>query len=175
VSRKRRPEPRAFVAWAVAWGLAGALALAAASATADQGAPAGGWAYDVANELMSPYCPGRTLNDCPSSQAAELKAWIVAQDAAGRPRADVENELLARYGDVILQAPKATGFGLTAYVLPVVAFAAGLALVVTFLRRQGARPAAPPGVGTARALASLDPDRARALERELEAELEGRR
>ncbi len=31
------------------------------------------WHYDVWNTTMSPFCPGRTLLDCPSGQAAELR------------------------------------------------------------------------------------------------------
>jgi cytochrome c-type biogenesis protein CcmH len=85
---------------------------------------------------MSPFCPGRTLIDCPSGQAEELRAWIAAQEAAGRTRAEVEEQIYREYGDVVLQAPKPRGFGLIAYVLPVVAFAVGGALVWIFLRRQ---------------------------------------
>ena len=44
------------------------------------------WVYDVANELMSPFCPGRTLADCPSPDAASLRMWIAVQAAAGRSR-----------------------------------------------------------------------------------------
>ncbi len=28
-----------------------------------------GWAYEFVGEFMSPYCPGRTLDSCPSPQA----------------------------------------------------------------------------------------------------------
>jgi len=157
--------------------VAGALALGAGGARADEGGGAASWGYGLANELMSPYCPGRTLNDCPSGQALELKSWILAQESAGRSQAEVEADLYARYGDVILQAPKATGFGLAAYVLPVLAVAAGAALVVVFLRRQGARAARATALAAPAAAAAPvgSPVAASALEAELEAELEGRR
>jgi cytochrome c-type biogenesis protein CcmH len=95
-----------------------------------------GWAYDLANEMMSPYCPGRTLAECPSPQAGDLRVWILVQEAAGRTREDVEAELFERFGDVILAAPRAEGFGITAYAFPIVAFLAGGVLIVVFLRRQ---------------------------------------
>jgi hypothetical protein len=63
------------------WGAAAVLAFgvwAAAPASAADGAPEG-WAYEVANELMSPFCPGRTLADCTSPQAATVKAWLLVQ------------------------------------------------------------------------------------------------
>jgi cytochrome c-type biogenesis protein CcmH/NrfF len=74
--------------------------------------------------------------------------WLIVQEAAGRPRAEVEAELIARYGESVLGAPRARGFGLTAYLIPVAVVAAGAALLLWFLRRQtrgapAARPAAP--------------------------------
>lgn len=102
-----------------------------------------GWAYDLSGELMSPFCPGRTLADCPSQAAKSLVLWVVMQEAAGRTRADVEEELYARYGEVMRPAPRAEGIGLTAYVIPALVFAAGGLLVGFFLMRQtrGAREA----------------------------------
>jgi cytochrome c-type biogenesis protein CcmH/NrfF len=139
---------RAWLAWLVAL-----LALAApiAADTAAPGTPpaapaadAPSWAYELAAELMSPFCPGRTLADCPSPSAASLRMWIVVQAAAGRTRADVEDELYARYGDVIRSAPRAEGFGLAAYLVPLGVFAAGGLLVAWVLRRmtRGGPPAA---------------------------------
>ena len=94
------------------------------------------WAYQVWRETMSPYCPGRTLADCPSSQADTLRLWIQLQEAAGRSREDVEAELVERYGDAVLPAPRARGLGMAAYLLPAAAFVAGGAVVLVFLRRS---------------------------------------
>lgn len=149
---------------AIAW-LAAALALALAPAADAQPEPEG-WSYQLWNELMSPYCPGRTLADCPSSQAETLRTWILVQEAAGRSRDEVEAELLERYGDDIRSAPRAEGFGLAAYLVPIVAFLAGGALVAVFLRRQtrrraqGALAAPPPA-------SESDPDLARIVDEEL--------
>ena len=109
-------------------------ALPAADATADD-APEG-WAYDLWDELMSPYCPGRTLANCTSSQAEQLRMWILVQEAGGRSRDDVKEELLERFGDVIRAAPRASGWGLMAYVVPVLAFLGGGVVVALFVRRQ---------------------------------------
>ena len=122
-------------------GLAGmfaALMLGASTATAadDSTAAPEGWAYQLSHDLMSPFCPGRTLSACSSPQADSLRMWLIVQEASGRSREDVEAELFERYGDVLRSAPRATGFGLTAYVFPVIAFLAGGVVVVVFLRRQ---------------------------------------
>jgi cytochrome c-type biogenesis protein CcmH/NrfF len=148
--------------------VASVLLAAAPSARSEAEGMATAEAYSVElyNGLMSPYCPGRTLMDCPSGQATELRDWIAAQEQAGRPREDVEDELYTRYGDVILQAPRAEGFGLAAYVLPIVAFAAGGVIVWLFLRRQAAagRAAAAPSLRP-----SLDPELERRIDEELRA------
>jgi cytochrome c-type biogenesis protein CcmH/NrfF len=145
----------ALRALGVACALALPLALTGAPerASADDGPS---WAYDLASDLMSPFCPGRTINDCPSPQAASLKAWILVQAAAGRTREDVEEELYDRYGDVILAAPRSEGFGAAAYWIPVLVFLAGGALVAWFLRRSTVRTASP--------APRLDPDVERKLD-----------
>jgi len=125
-------------------------------------APLEGWAYALAQELMSPFCPGRTLAECPSSSADSLRMWIIVQEAAGRPRGEVEAELYERYGDVIRAAPLAQGIGLAAYIAPVVVFLLGGAAVVMFLRLQKRRPRErpqPPG--------APDPELERILDEEL--------
>jgi cytochrome c-type biogenesis protein CcmH/NrfF len=129
------------------------LAAAIALAIAPMDAPAAEeaaetWHYETWNTLMSPYCPGRTLLDCPSGQATELREWIAAQEKAGRTQKEVEDELYAQFGDVILQAPKASGFGLAAYVIPVVGVVLGALFLFVFLRRQSVDvPPSPPLAG----------------------------
>ena len=135
--------------------------LVAASATA---AEPEGWAYDLSNELMSPFCPGRTLSECPSPQADSLRMWLLVQESAGRGRDDVEAELLERYGDVILAAPRMEGVGIAAYAIPAVVFALGGAVVALFLRRQTRRAERTPAEASG---APLDPEFARIVDEEL--------
>jgi cytochrome c-type biogenesis protein CcmH len=113
---------------------------------------------------MSPFCPGRSLADCPSQDAASLRMWILVQAAAGRTRADVEDELYARYGEVIRARPKVEGFGTAAYLIPVAVFAGGGALVLWFLRRATRRAAERP----APMVPKLDPEVERKLDELLE-------
>lgn len=151
------------------------LALFAGSPAQAQGeapparAAEGSWGYALWTDLMSPFCPGRTLADCTSGEAEQLRTWILVQAAAGRSQEEVEAELLQRFGDRILSAPRAEGIGLTAYLLPALAFAAGGTGVALFLARQtrrarlqSPRPELPAGSGGADA----------ELERIVDAELE---
>jgi len=99
-------------------------------------ASAEGFAYDLAGELMSPYCPGRTVASCPSPQASELIQWIQVQEAAGASEEEVVEMLIERFGEEILGAPKAEGTGLLAYVIPVVGFVGGGGVAAVVIRRM---------------------------------------
>jgi cytochrome c-type biogenesis protein CcmH/NrfF len=143
-----------------------ALALVAPAAFAQSAeAEPEGWAWSYFNEVMSPFCPGRTLSACTSGQADTLRMWILVQEAAGRSQEDVNAELIAKYGDVVLSAPRPAGFGVTAYALPALFFLGGGLVVAVFLRRQTrsarevARVATPPP--------PLDPEIERAIDEEL--------
>ena len=136
---------------------------ASAAPLEESAVPLEGWAYDLANELMSPFCPGRTLAECPSGKADSLRMWIIVQEAAGRPRGEVESELYERYGDIIRPAPLAQGIGLAAYIAPVVVFLLGCVVVVAFLRVQKRRPRE----ATPAFAASSDPELERILDEEL--------
>jgi cytochrome c-type biogenesis protein CcmH len=127
------------------------------------------YSMELWNGLMSPYCPGRTLMDCPSGQATELRDWIAEQEQAGRSKQEVEDELYAQFGDVILQTPRAQGFGIAAYVLPVVALFAGGAIVWVFLRRQVAAGATTDAPAIPQRPAALDPEIERRIDEELRA------
>lgn len=142
------------------------LLLAAAGPSAAQAEEEADYAYELADELMSPFCPGRSLSECPSPQAADLREWILEQDKAGVPRSAVEEELYQRWGDELRQAPRPEGVGLAAYVIPAVAFVAGGGVLALFWRRQRRRAAAEPGAGGA-TLAPVDPELERTLDEEM--------
>ena len=135
------------------------------------------WAYAMAHELMSPYCPGRTLAECPSPQATELRFWILTQAAAGVSEEDVREMLAERFGDILLAAPRAEGWGLSAYVVPIGFFVLGGPVVFLIIRRlassKGVENYVSPramGPNSAAAAGSADPVDLE-LEKQLEREL----
>lgn len=152
-------------------GLWVALILAAATAGPAPAAEEPTWGYAIAHELMSPFCPGRTLAACPSPQADELRQWILLQEASGTTREEVEAILYERYGPIIQSSPEPEGWGLAAWLLPVVVVVVGAGLVYLVLRRivtpggEGADPISQ----TSAALASDDPDLERRVEEEMQA------
>ena len=131
-----------------------------------------GFGYALAHDLMSPFCPGRTLAQCPSPQADELRVWILAQEAAGATREEVEAQLVARYGEEIRPAPPAEGWsGIGAYGVPILAVVAGGPLVFLAIRRltAGGGGSAPPQSATPPGPVADD-----AVEAQLERELSER-
>ena len=134
-----------------------ATALAASAARSEEQ----GWSRELERELMSPYCPGRSLIECPSPAATELRLWIQGQEQAGVSRAAVEQRLFQQFGDKLRQSPRAEGWGLFSYLVPAGVLLAGGAFAFSFLRRQS-RP-----VAAAPVSALADPELAHEIDREL--------
>lgn len=63
-------------------------------------------ASELSGELMSPYCPGRTISHCPSPSARELRIEIESWSEAGQGREEIIGKLEERYGSGIYASPK---------------------------------------------------------------------
>jgi cytochrome c-type biogenesis protein CcmH/NrfF len=125
---------------------AGASLAAAAVLVCALIGPARASAEDLANEIaakvMSPFCPGVTLENCPSDKAVALRARIEswAQDGWGEER--IMDELVELYGDPIRALPPARGSGLWAWLAPGIALLGGAVLAIALARRWSGRPRA---------------------------------
>jgi cytochrome c-type biogenesis protein CcmH/NrfF len=124
-------------------------------------------AADLAGQLMSPFCPGRLLVDCTSSQAYDLRETISRRLTAGESVDAVRADLVREYGAAILGAPAPVGVGLLAWIGPALlglATFAGVTWKVWRAARAGAvPPLVPAAAGDAGVLARLD-DELRALD-----------
>jgi len=122
---------------------------------------------DVEDEVMCLEC-GTALNVSTSPVADQERAFIRELIAQGKSKEQVKAALVAEYGPRILAEPEERGFSLTAWLIPILATLAALALVVVLVRRWR-RPegAAEPEAGAAPA--ALDPADARRLDAELAA------
>ena len=139
------------------------LALVAPAALAGQySAEVETAASEIFHATMSPFCPGRTLTTCPSSQAAELKDEIRAKLAAGVSPDSIRAELYAEYGEMVRATPPKSGFGLLAWLVPGLAFLVGALVLMRRLGRM--RTAA--GTGAARP-AEMDPESRQRVQDEL--------
>jgi cytochrome c-type biogenesis protein CcmH len=97
---------------------------------------------DVEDEVMCPIC-GTLLELSESPQAERERALIRRLIADGLTKDEIKDRLVAEYGPDVLATPDDSGFDLAAWVVPIVAFAAGaiaLAIAVGRWRRRS-----PPG------------------------------
>jgi cytochrome c-type biogenesis protein CcmH len=101
---------------------------------------------DLEDEIMCPVCGTSlaTAGDAPLAvQQRRLIDRLVNQC---KSKDEIKDALVAQYGDSVLADPEKKGFGLTTYLVPGVAFAAGLVLVaLAALRWRRGRPARPLG------------------------------
>jgi len=98
----------------------------------------------VEAEVMCPIC-GTLLELSDSPQARREKAYVAKLVAAGKSKAEIKDALVAQYGSAVLALPEASGFDLSAYLVPAVALALAvvlLAIGIARWRRDGDR--APP-------------------------------
>ena len=115
---------------------------------------------ELEGEVMCPVC-GTTLDQSSSPAAQQIKRVIARDIAAGQTKSQIENRLVAEYGNAILAAPPRHGFGLVAWWLPIVGIVVAAVVVgAGAWRWSRAREPAPRAV-------QLDP----ALERRLDDEL----
>ena len=91
---------------------------------------------EIMATIMSPYCPGRLLKDCPSGQALQLKEDIISRIEKGEDSNAIVESLVVRFGDSIRAAPKASGFGLVAWVAPILFLLLGGIMIVAWLRSR---------------------------------------
>ena len=99
-------------------------------------------AHELSRELMSPYCPGRTLADCPSPDAGVVREEIRVALRAGESVDAIRERIEARFGAAVVGVPT-TALG---WLIPILILAAGAGVLVLVLRRALSRPALHPRV-----------------------------
>lgn len=94
---------------------------------------------DVEDEVMCPIC-GTLLELADSPQARREKVYVAKLVAAGKTKAEIKDALVAQYGSSVLATPEASGFDLSAYLVPILALLVAvvvLAFSVGRWRRDG--------------------------------------
>ena len=86
--------------------------------------------------IKSPYCPGQMLETCPSPGAAVIRDSIQKMAEAGFSSEDIIDVVIGEYGEQWRAAPRSTGAGLWAWLLPPVGLASGLFAVGVLLARR---------------------------------------
>lgn len=103
----------------------------------------------IFREVMSPFCPGLTLADCPSPNAFALRGEIEARLAKGEARETIVDELVRQYGAQILADPSGTPIGAVVWGVPIALSALAAVGLAWFLRRATRRRAEEPALAVA--------------------------
>lgn len=122
--------------------------LAPVAAGADQPASL----TEIEKQVMCPVC-GTLLQLAESPQAQRERVFINGLIDEGKTEAEVKDALVAEYGDEVLALPPHSGFSLSAYLVPIVAFLiaiAALAVGVLRWRRAAGNPPDGPQAPVAR-------------------------
>jgi len=88
-------------------------------------------AFDIAQRTMSPFCPGRTLADCPSGMATEWRQDIRAMLKQGKSAAEIQRILNQRAGTNLTGTPESS----LGWALPVGLCLGALGVLAVVLRR----------------------------------------
>jgi cytochrome c-type biogenesis protein CcmH len=118
---------------------------------------------ELESEVVCPACH-TTLDQSSSPIAQRMKAFIAARIRAGDTKTEIEDALVAQFGQAVLAKPATHGFDLVAWVLPIAGLLAGAA-VVGFAAWRWSRnaPREPPAATGP----PLDPELERRVDEEL--------
>jgi cytochrome c-type biogenesis protein CcmH len=83
---------------------------------------------EIEGEVMCPVC-GTLLELAESPQATREKAFVEKLVKQGQSKDEIKEALVDQYGDAVLAEPKGSGFSLSAYVVPIVAFIVAVVLL----------------------------------------------
>ncbi len=92
--------------------------------------------FEIYGEIMSPYCPGRLLRDCPSGKATELKERIYKDLENGVEKEAIVSALVKNYGSSIIATPPTSGFSSLVWIAPAIFVLAGLGIISFFVSRS---------------------------------------
>jgi cytochrome c-type biogenesis protein CcmH len=113
---------------------ASALAVSAPLAAAVESSSTLG---EIEAEVMCPVC-GTLLQLAESPQAQRQRVFVNRLIEEGKSKEEIKDALVVEYGDEVLALPQGSGFDLSAYLVPIVAFLiAVVALAVGVLRWRG--------------------------------------
>jgi cytochrome c-type biogenesis protein CcmH/NrfF len=87
---------------------------------------------EVAARMMSPFCPGLTLEECPSDQSSRLRSEIDVMVREGSTNEQIDRWIVDNFGEVALARPR----GSAAWLAPPALALVGLGAVLLVLRRK---------------------------------------
>jgi cytochrome c-type biogenesis protein CcmH/NrfF len=107
------------------------FALGCVSAPAEDSADDNRRVQAIVRNTASPFCPGKTLDSCPSPKAADWRRDIREWVATGVPEPEIRTRLQARVPDFDLSIPPVK----SGWVIPVIAVALSTWWLIAMARR----------------------------------------
>jgi cytochrome c-type biogenesis protein CcmH len=89
----------------------------------------------LASQLRCPVCQGLSIQDSPSELSQQMRAVVKDQLREGKSPEEVKAYFISKYGEWILLEPKAHGFNVLVYAMPVLLVALGLGVIVMAVRK----------------------------------------
>ena len=119
--------------------LLAAIAFATLSALSQQQSPADSVLEArtavVAAQLRCPVCQGLSIQESPSELSQQMRSVVKDQLREGKTPEEVKAYFVSKYGEWILLEPKAQGFNVLVYVLPVLLVVLGLGVIFVSVRK----------------------------------------
>lgn len=92
---------------------------------------------EISSTVMSPYCPGLLLRDCPSEKATALKEQIENKiEAEKLSKEQTISWLESQFGSKIYSSPRMKGFGILGWLAPFLFLAVGGFIVYWWTRKN---------------------------------------
>jgi cytochrome c-type biogenesis protein CcmH len=95
----------------------------------------------LASQLRCPVCQGLSIQDSPSELSQQMRAVVKDQLREGKTPEEVKAYFISKYGEWILLEPKAKGFNVLVYAMPILLVAVGLGVIFVAVRRWTRPPA----------------------------------
>lgn len=125
-------------------------------------------ARDIAADMPSPYCPGRSIASCPSQAARELEDDILGLAKQGQDREQIEGTLVSRFGEDKMGTAQQSEIVVAIILGAVLALAMIIFSARKWLRPADARSGSGKGAKLASPLAKVSADELDRLEDELD-------
>jgi cytochrome c-type biogenesis protein CcmH len=136
-----------------------ALALVAGPANASDRHPTQG---ELEGEIICPTCH-TTLDQSNAPVALRMKSFIARRIAAGDTRTQIEDKLIATFGQSVVARPATHGFDLLAWLLPIAGLIGGAGVIGIAAWRWSRVRTTPAPVG----VPPLDPEVERRVDEEI--------
>jgi cytochrome c-type biogenesis protein CcmH len=132
---------RNYLSWFISMAL---ILVCAAGVFGAEGGPDAALVRDIEDHLIAPCCWTQPISHHESEASEKMREEVRTMVAAGMSREAILEHFVTEYGERILATPRPEGFNRMVYILPWVALAFGVWLLVVLLKKLRMQPPAAP-------------------------------